>query len=501
MLIIDKKENILSGYNSYLKDESKLSFGDISCLAIPENETELTDFLKQSYSKNLPVTISNGRTGVTGGAIPMKGALLSVERLNNIIGLEKTGAEYILKVQSGVSLAEIDRYLENKELEGEKYFYPVDVTEATARIGGTISTNASGERSFKYGSTRKWLRYLKIALADGTVFSVKRGEIFADGYQLKVPLPGGRLKIIPVPKYRMPAVKNAAGYFAAPGMDLIDLIAGSEGTLGVILEAGIALAKKPESIVTILAFFKTEKDAMEFFLSAKKAIPSAAVFEYFDKGAIDILRHKFPELPAGRASAIFLEIEVEGDSFDAAAVELDRLLQSHNCLSGDTWTGFEKKDAEKIRAVRHGVPETINEILAERKRKFPDIFKISADIAVPEDRFQEMVSYYKSKVEPAGIQYTMFGHIGESHLHMNILPGNIAEFIKAQELHADFAKKAVAMGGTVSAEHGIGKIKHKYLEIMYGEEGLRQMAEVKRVFDEKCLLNRGNIIPEKYLTA
>jgi len=499
MLIIDKKENILSGYNSYLKDESKLSFGDISCLAIPENEEELRDFLKSAFSANLPVTISNGRTGVTGGSVPMNGALLSVEKLNNIIGVEKIGGEYCLKVQGGVSLAEIDRYLENKLFDGKRYFYPVDVTETTAHIGGTVSTNASGERSFKYGPTRKWVRFLKIALSDGSVFSVRRGDIYAKGYGLEFTLPDGILKKIPVPKYRMPAVKNAAGYFAAAGMDIVDLFVGSEGTLGVVLEAWLALAPKPENIVSILAFFKNEKDAIGFFLSAKRTLTSAMVFEYFDRGAIDLLRPKFPELPAGREAAIFLELELRDDGFDGTASNVDKLLHANNCSPDDTWTGFEKKDAEKIRLLRHAVPEMINEILAERKRKYPDIYKVSADIAVPEYKLLDMVSYYKSKVEPSGIQYTMFGHIGESHLHMNILPHDLDEFLRAQELHLDFAKKAVSFGGTVSAEHGIGKIKHRYLEVMYGSEGLRQMADVKRSLDAKCLLNRGNIIPEEIL--
>jgi len=223
------------------------------------------------------------------------------------------------------------------------------------------------------------------------------------------------------------------------------------------------------------------------------------VFEYFDRGAICLLRNKFPELPAGREAAIFLELELRDDGFDGTASNVDKLLQANNCSPCDTWTGFEKKDAEKIRAIRHAVPETINEILAERKRKYPDIYKISADIAVPENRFLEMISYYKSEVIPSGIQYTMFGHIGENHLHMNILPKDTGEFLRAQAMHLDFAKKAVALGGTVSAEHGIGKIKHRYLEVMYGIEGLRQMADVKRSLDVKCLLNRGNIIPEKIL--
>ena len=499
MLIIDKKNEILSGYGSYLKDESKLSCGTVDMLAIPENEAELIAFLKFSSAKNIPITVSNGRTGVTGGSVPMSGALLSVEKLNKIIGVEKSSGEYVINVQSGVSLAEIDRYLENRIFEGKKYFYPVDVTETTARAGGTISTNASGERSFRYGPTRKWVRRLRLALADGTVTEITRGVSFAKGYELELALPGGTSKKIHIPRYRMPAVKNASGYFAAPGMDAIDLFIGSEGTLGVVLEAGLALAPKPENILPILAFFPSENDAIGFFLSAKKKLKSAIVFEYFDAGAMGLLRGKFPELPAGRESAIFLELCPESGDIDVVLRSVDALLREHGCSIDGTWAGFEKKDAEKIRLLRHAIPETINEILAQRKIKYPDIYKISADIAVPENGLIEMIAYYKSEVSRTGLEYTMFGHIGENHLHMNILPRDNEEFELAKKLHFTFAKKAVSLGGTVSAEHGIGKIKHRYLEIMYGTEGLRQMAGVKRALDPNCLLNRGNIIPEELL--
>jgi D-lactate dehydrogenase (cytochrome) len=110
-----------------------------------------------------------------------------------------------------------------------------------------------------------------------------------------------------------------------------------------------------------------------------------------------------------------------------------------------------------------------------------------------------MIEYYKKTLDPFNLEYTMFGHIGESHLHMNILPKNEEEFVKAKELHLTFAKKAVSLGGTISAEHGVGKIKIPYLEVMYGKEGLKQMAELKKLLDPKCILNRGNIFPEELL--
>ena len=500
MRIIEDKEIILSQFLPYLQDESKLSFGDVECIAFPENESDVSEFLKSCSAKNLPVTVSNGKTGVVGGAIPLKGALMSLEKLNRIYGVKKIGGEYRVKLQSGVTLDEFNKYLENENFDGGKYFYPVDVTESTAKIGGTVATGASGERSFRYGSTRDWVRALRVVLADGNILSLERGKLFAHGYVLELKLTDGSTRKIQIPDYRMPLVKNAAGYYAKKNMDAIDLFIGGEGTLGVITEVELALAEKPENVMTLLAFFSNEQTALNYFFECEKKLPEAVVFEYFDKGAFDILRPKITDLPKNKQAAIFFEIEYDKTDLVKCMSLIEELLRKNGSSMDDTWGGFERKDIEKIREIRHAIPETINETLAKRKQKYPAIHKISADIAVPKEKFEEMISYYKSKLEATKLQYTMFGHIGENHLHMNILPNNNDEFVRAKELHFDFAKKAVALGGTVSAEHGIGKIKHQYLEIMYGQNGIKQMAAVKKVLDPKGILNRGNVFSEDWLT-
>lgn len=502
MQIIEGKEKILSGYSAYLQDESKLSAGEIQYLAFPETEKDIADFLKLMSEKNIPVTISNGKTGVVGGAVPLSGALLSVEKMDKIIGIKKTGKEWRVVCQAGVVLSELNKKVESYEFpNSEKYFYPVDVTETTTRIGGNVSTNASGERSFKYGSTRCWVRRLRVVLADGDILEIERGKIFANEkneFEIKI---GNKKITAKLPSYTMPSVKNAAGYYVKEKMDLIDLFIGSEGTLGVVSEVEVALTQKPGNVMALLAFFTEEKDALNFYIFAKKELNTAIVFEYFDNGAFELLRPKLPELPKDKNSAIFFEAEFSDKTIDGISSAIETLLKRNNSSMDNTWGGFEKKDMEKIREIRHAIPETINGILAERKQKFPKIHKISADIAVPEEKFSELVEYYKTTLEPLKLQTTMFGHIGENHLHMNILPRNNEEFAKAKELHLAFAKKAVSLGGTVSAEHGIGKIKHPYLEVMYGRSGLKQMAELKKCFDPKCILNRGNIFPEDLLCA
>ena len=499
MKIIEGRGNIISEYSAYLQDESKLSYGDIEYLAFPENDNDICEFLKFASSKNIPVTISNGKTGIVGGAVPLKGALMSLEKLNKIFGIKNVDNEYRVHLQSGVVLSDLVRYSENDSFSSEKLFYPVDVTETSAHIGGTASTNASGERSYKFGPTRNWVRKIKVILSDGNILNIERGKIIAENYKLDIKLSDWNIKTIDIPKYKMPDVKNAAGYYAKQNMDLIDLFIGSEGTLGIITELELALIKKPENIMSLLAFFNTENDAFNFFFSAVKELKTAVVFEYFDNGAFELLRPKIAELPKDKNFAVFFETEITDNSINDISSIIEKLLNKNNSSMDNTWGGFEKKDIEKIRDIRYKIPETINETIAKRKQKYPDIHKISTDMAVPADKFAEMVSYYRLKLEPLKMQYTLFGHIGENHLHMNIIPKDHEEFTKAKELHLDFAKKAVSFGGTVSAEHGIGKIKHQYLEVMYGKEGIEQMIAVKKILDPKLVLNRGDVFPEEYL--
>ncbi len=509
MRIIEGKENILSQFSVYLQDESKLSAGEIQYLAFAETEKQAADFLKEMSEKNIPVTVSNGRTGVVGGAIPKSGALLTVEKMDKILASGiAAGGEMRVKCQAGVLLENLHK--ESQNLEGG-YFYPVDATETSARVGGTVATNASGERSFKYGSTRKWVRSVRVVLANGEVLFIERGKVFADAQNgFEIVFTDGKTIKLKVPSYKMPSVKNASGYYAEKNMDLIDLFIGSEGTLGVITEVEFALTKKPANIMSIIAFFPEEQNALDFFFQAKKELTAALVFEYFDSGGLNILREKkqhegsnsaVPDFDNNARAAILMELEYNDKTLDRISSTLEQFLIQNKSSMDTALAALSQKDTAKIRAMRHALPEGINDTIAKNKRTYPNLHKISADIAVPEDKLLEMIEYYKSKIVPSGFLYTLFGHIGESHLHVNILPRNAQEFEKAKELHLDFAKKAVSIGGTISAEHGIGKIKLQYLEVMYGIDGLKQMVEIKKALDPKCILNRGDVFPENLLCA
>ena len=152
------------------------------------------------------------------------------------------------------------------------------------------------------------------------------------------------------------------------------------------------------------------------------------------------------------------------------------------------------EDQQSFREFRHALPEHVNEIV--RKHRFP---KTGTDIAVPDAHFEEMMRFYEATLEASGIRHLVFGHIGESHMHANLLPSTEAEFHRSKQLYLELAEKAIALGGTVSAEHGIGKLKHAFLEKMVGEKGIKEMTAVKKALDPACILGLGNIFPSAVL--
>jgi len=153
------------------------------------------------------------------------------------------------------------------------------------------------------------------------------------------------------------------------------------------------------------------------------------------------------------------------------------------------------KERKKLKEFRHALPEMINEIV--KRNKLP---KVGTDIAVPDNAFPEMFKFYKERLSASKIDFVIFGHIGENHLHVNMLPKTEEEFKKSRSVYMDFVKKAVGLGGTASAEHGIGKLKHAYLEAMYGRDNIFQMAMLKKSLDPACILGLDNIFSKDLLT-
>ena len=496
-MLIKKDPDLLK---TYLEDSSNLKGGYAEEAVLPESADELSSFLKEADAKKLPVTISGGGTNTTGSRIPFGGAVLSLEKLNKVVEVSRAGMSAIL--QTGVMVDDLKKACETEEL-----FYTCHPTENTASVGGTVATNASGARSFKYGSTRKYVRSLKMVLPSGEMFNIRRGERILSKNDSRITLGSGRVIDVPLPAYKMPNVKSSAGYFAKDGMDLIDLFIGQEGTLSVIVEIGMGLVGRPSKILSSFVFFRTEEDAWRFAAEAREiskrndlrnvqASISALSIEYFSREALGLLQAKKTVLPKEAQGAIFFEQEVEpGKKEDAVLDEWLKLIVKHDSSADDTWVAMTEKETENFLALRHAIPESVNDIV--RRNGFR---KISTDIAVPDGTALEMMRFYTDTLKGEALEHVIFGHIGENHVHANILPRSEEEDARGREIAMKFIRKGISLGGTVSAEHGIGKIKHKYLEEMYGKAGILEMARIKKAFDPNCILGLDNIFPKEVLS-
>ena len=220
----------------------------------------------------------------------------------------------------------------------------------------------------------------------------------------------------------------------------------------------------------------------------------ASLLEYFDDKALTFISEKFPEVPAGKAGAIFFEQETSEETEDVLLDQWNRLLEKHNADVDASWFTTTEEDREKMRAFRHALPVSVNERVVRNNQK-----KIGTDMAVPDETFPGFLKFYKDTLDASGIDYVIFGHIGDCHLHANLLPKDDAEAERARHLYGRFVAQAIMLGGTVSAEHGIGKLKSKYLYVMMGERYINEMAELKRAFDPNGILGRGNMIETRFI--
>jgi FAD/FMN-containing dehydrogenase len=273
-------------------------------------------------------------------------------------------------------------------------------------------------------------------------------------------------------------------------MDWVDLFCGSEGTLGVTIEAEIALLPISVRLLSGVVFFGNDDDALNA-VAGWRGVEELRMLEYADRPALDLIRIRYPEIP--RAAQAALLIEAEGDDLDGWE---QRLEESHALMEA-SWFGTEAKDRERFRAFRHALPEAVVETM--RKRGF---LNMGTDYAVPLDRDREMLHYYRQRLEtelPG--RYVIFGHLGDAHLHLNMLPASDREAQTATRLLKEFAAEAVRLGGTVSAEHGLGKRKAKLLELQYTPEQIETMRAVKRRFDPQELLGRGTLFGSGFAGA
>ncbi|OUP07700.1 FAD-binding oxidoreductase [Collinsella sp. An2] len=513
-------------FDDYRHDESR-SQGEAQSISFPQTEEDVCEVLRTLHGDHTPITVQGARTGLAAGAMPHGGHVLNLSRMNRCLGLRRDAdGSFFLLVQPGVVLSELRKYLKGKSIpsagwdesslealsalqDAPEQMFPTDPTEASACLGGMAACNASGARSFRYGPMRPHVTALRLALADGDVVDLRRGQVFARGRHLELSTEAGRTISVDLPTYDMPHAKNASGYFVQDDMDAIDLVIGSDGTLGVITQLELALMPTPPVIWGVSCFFADEHQALDATVGLRDEVASAAAIEYFDPASLDILRTQreqstafsaLPLLAADAACCVYVELHCQDE--DLALAELDRvggIVERAGGSEAATWVARTELDRESLQFFRHAVPESVNMLIDARRRTDPAITKLGSDMSVPDDRLHDVIELYRTTLSAAGLEAAAWGHIGNNHLHVNVLPRSSEEYARGKALFGEWAREVTSMGGAVSAEHGVGKLKRDFLAIMYGEEHLREMARVKLAFDPYGQLGRGNLFDASLL--
>lgn len=458
----------------YLTDASNVP-GRAEVLVRPRTAEEVGEVLAHCQAHEIPVTVTAARTSTTAAAVPEGGWLLSMEKLATLHRIEHDRAT----ADGGIYLGAFQ-----EAVEAEGRFFPPDPTSRhECTLGGAIACNASGARSFKYGPTRPWVESLQVVLPTGELLEVGPDD----------PVPADW----PVPKWTEPRVKTAAGY--VPADRLIDLMIGQEGTLGVITRATVRLIDLPAEPMGILAFFPDRDTALAFMERARagfRADPdgplSPRCLEYLDHNCLSFARDRVGDVPDGARAALFCEQELTADPDDHLAAWWEALEET-GALADHTLVTTEPAGRQRLHAMRHAVPAGINERVVANGMP-----KVGTDLAVPDAALSQMMDAY----ERAPMAHALFGHLGNNHLHLNLLPTSEAQLHEARAYYDELARLAVSLGGTVSAEHGIGKLKRKHLATLVGPEVLAGFRRLKNRLDPAWVLGRGNLlqVPERSIS-
>jgi FAD/FMN-containing dehydrogenase len=349
---------------------------------------------------------------------------------------------------------------------------PDPTSEEESSVGGAVACDASGARSLKYGATGRHVQALTVALVDGTVLELRR-----------------------------PAMeKNVAGF--APVRDLIDWFVGSEGTLGVVLAAEFALLPLPDTVVGLGLPFPTAAQALAFVVEARRARDAGSVLqprclEYLDAPAFAIAREYARELFGGAWGAgAEAYVYAEQEAFGADEPPLDAwltLAERHGALVDDIQVFEGETSLRGARAMRHAVPATLNERAARYRAAGGR--KVSTDWAVPYPRLAEALAMAADTARAHGVELAaVFGHAGNGHPHTHFVARDAEELARIEAALDATVGQVLAMGGTVAAEHGIGKLKRRWLARQLSPVQLALMRAIKRELDPHGLLAPGNVL-------
>ena len=516
---------IKAHFRSYLNDESNLiSNGFAEKIFFPRKASDLVHIIKNAVENGIQTTISGGGTGVSGGRVPQGGWVIATDKLTTLSTRgtlwedNETGNSYEVKLKTKSSFANLTvpagmplRCIE-KFATQNGWFYPPDPTEKGAFIGGNIATNASGSRSFKFGSTRNWVKALKIVLPSGELIGLSRDDEPLTDSHFKLPVIEESLQI---PTYRLPTCrKNVAGPVLRQGDHALDLFIGTEGSFGIVVEATLKLIKPPEKILNIFIFCSSFKQALKIAeiarsLKDQDKLPVPLSVEFIDKNSLKCIQSNYKNVPKDAACAIILEQGASDSNLDVVIEYWNQVF--HKLDISDQSVAQTRSEIKNHKKLRHSVPETINRMCIENGQSklgtdycvpiiyTQDVFKMAFALGVEFEEFQaksqEKHKKPKNKAEKFG--YAIWAHIGDSHIHLNFIPRTKQETIFAKKLMVKFMKWVVKVGGSVAAEHGLGKKKFQGvspLYYQYGKQGIEEIRKLKHILDPHFLLNRGNLV-------
>lgn len=517
-------------YAGYLFDESRV-VGHADYIAFPRNEEELVSVVRECAARHLPLTAQGGLTGLTGGASPDGGLILNLSKMNRILGMRRdTDGNCYLRVEPGILLTQVRKALREKSFDitgwdeasiealrdfrpGELFFSP-DPTETTASLGGMAACNASGARSLLYGAMRVYVQAIRVVLADGRVAALERGRDKAEGRSFSIRCTDGSVLEGEIPSFDTPVDVVDAGFKFCENMDLVDLFLGSQGTVGILSELEVRLIPAPKLLWGATIFLPDDEVALRFVRAMKgERLPGVPHFahipaslEFFNQRALNMVMaykqespafDQLQELPKDYVCAVYVEFNLMHENrFLPMLRELEQVVRA---VGGDperTWVARDERELEKLLFFRHTVPEVTDIIVERNKKNEPCITILSTDMAVDDAHFNELFHIYKHDLSQTDLDWVIFGHIGENHVHPNIFARNKEEYEFGLRLFEKWAGDVSRMGGTITGEHGTGKLKKKLAYIMYGPEKMKELWKLKHTMDPEGLLGPGNILTE-----
>lgn len=429
-------------------------------VARPSNAAEVVELMHRAAADGTAVTAAGGQSSMTGGSITDHGILLSLRGMDRIIDLDPVART--VRVEPGIMVGDLKR-----RLAAEGFLFAPDPTsEEEAALGGAIACNASGARSLRYGATRRHVTGLTVVLANGELVELTRPSL----------------------------EKNTVGY--APVHDPVDWFIGSEGTLGIVVAAELALLPLPERVTGLGIPFDDEADALRFVVAAREAMLLGTIaprcLEILDARALELVRAGEGGGGWRGAAFVYTEEEHNGDRELDFAAWLT-LAELHRAGTDDILVFDDDAKIRTARLLRHDVPAT----MAERGNAFAPAGgrRVGTDWAVPYPRLAEAIGIAREVIRRHDLPLpVMYGHAGNGHPHMDFVAHDGAELQRVEKAIRETLERILAMGGTVAAEHGIGKIKRQWLPLQLSPLQLAAQRALKATLDPEGRLAPGNVL-------